>query len=69
VQEESKMARQEAQRVEIKSEVDAAKSFSPRLKEFYLLTTAENDIKLQEFVRAINDKHRTKGLFEVVLLA
>jgi hypothetical protein len=52
---------------EIKVEIEKAKKFTPCLKKFYLATTAQNDSKIQTFVREINLKHRNQGLFEVHL--
>lgn len=56
-------------KAEIDAEVEEAKGFTPALEAFYLLTTAEDDTKLQAHVRAINVKHEKAGIFKVVLLA
>lgn len=53
---------------EIDNEVKEALSFIPALKAFYILTTAPDDIGLQEHVRKLNEEHEKKNLFEVVLL-
>jgi len=53
---------------EIDDEVKEAKDFNPPLIAFYILTTAADDIKLQKHVRSINERHKTAGLFQVVLL-
>jgi len=53
---------------EIDTEILEAKKFDPPLESFYILTTAEDDAKLQGHVRAINKLHKTQGLFNVVLL-
>lgn len=53
---------------EIDNEIKEAREFKPPLKAFYLLTTAEEDAKLQAHVRIVNQKHNTEGRFEVVLL-
>lgn len=53
---------------QIDAEVKEAQSFKPALKAFYILTTAPSDTALLEHVRTINDQHRKKKLFEVVLL-
>ena len=50
---------------EIDDEVEAAKHFEPPLKKLYLVTTAQNDVKVQAYVRKLNLKHRAEGLFEV----
>lgn len=39
---------------EILEEINKAESFEPKLKKFYLTTTAQNDAKIQAFVRKIN---------------
>jgi hypothetical protein len=54
--------------VEIDAEVEDAQNFTPPLQAFYLLTTAEDDTKLQEHVRGINERLSKAGLFETVLL-
>lgn len=54
---------------EIDNEIEEAKSFTPPLEAFYLLTTAEDDSKLQLHIRQINENHKMAGLFQVVLLA
>lgn len=53
---------------EIDDEVKEAKGFNPPLEAFYILTTAADDIKLQQHVRSINAQHESAGLFQVVLL-
>jgi hypothetical protein len=40
----------------------------PPLVSFYILTTAEDDSRLQARVRAINKRHKANGRFNVVLL-
>jgi len=54
---------------EIDAEVNEAMGFHPRLEAFFLLTTAEDDTKLQEHIRRINEQHKAAGLFPIVLLA
>lgn len=53
---------------EIDCEVQEALNFTPRLKSFYILTTAPDDSTLLGHVRDINQRHAAKGLFDVVLL-
>lgn len=53
---------------EIKNEVEEAKKFKPELKHFYIVTTAQDDAKLQEFVRDLNRQQKQGKSFEVTLL-
>lgn len=53
---------------EIDVEVKKAKEFKPKLHTLWILTTAEDDKAVQGHVRAINELHATKGLFEVAVL-
>lgn len=53
---------------EVDKEVQAAKEFRPKLKAFYILTTAPDDVSLQEHVRGMNDKRAGNAPFEVILL-
>ena len=54
---------------ELRSEVDKAKRFKPPLRNFVLATTANSDAKIQEVARLLTTEHRTKGLFDVAVLA
>lgn len=54
---------------QIDDEITAAKSFKPRLKAFYILTTAPDDATLLKHVRTVNEQHEKENLFEVVLLS
>lgn len=54
---------------EILKEIAKAMEFKPPLKKYYLATTAQNDSKIQEFVRIKNIEHKSKGLFEIHLFA
>lgn len=54
---------------EILEEIEKAKLFDPRLKKYYLTTTAENDATIQAFVRKKNLEHKANGLFEIHLYA
>ena len=53
---------------DIDTEVAAALKFRPKLKSFYILTTAPDDERLQKHARMISTRHKRKGLFEVILL-
>jgi hypothetical protein len=53
---------------EIDAEISEARNFYPPLKAFFLLTTAEDDAKLQAHVREVNEKLSQQGLFKTVLL-
>ncbi|NOB36308.1 hypothetical protein GTF64_17185 [Roseobacter sp. HKCCD8421] len=53
---------------QIDNEVLAAEKFRPKLKSFFILTTAPDDAALQKHVRSINKKRRKRKVFEVVLL-
>jgi hypothetical protein len=53
---------------DIDVEVAQAKKFRPKLKSFYILTTAPDDAKLQKHARQISVKHEAKGLFDVNVL-
>jgi len=50
---------------EILDEISKAENFEPKLKKFYLTTTAQNDAKIQAFVRKINIERIAKKEFEV----
>lgn len=52
---------------EIDHEVKEAKSFTPKLQKFYILTTAPDDAAIQKHVRLLNEKHQKRGLFEIVV--
>ncbi|WP_350326866.1 restriction endonuclease [Pectobacterium aroidearum] len=53
---------------EIKSEIEKAEKFTPPLKEFYLLTTASADAKLQKNIRELNLSREKNGDFLVHIL-
>ncbi|AXA80690.1 hypothetical protein CE206_29425 (plasmid) [Achromobacter xylosoxidans] len=55
-------------RAEVVAEIAKADEFKPALKEFYILTTAAVDARLQEPVRLINAARRATGKFEVTIL-
>ena len=50
---------------DIQDEVEKAKNFERPLSEYYILTTAEKDGKLEKLAREITDQHLKQGLFEV----
>jgi hypothetical protein len=52
---------------ELDNEVEEAKKFTPKLQQFYILTTAPDDATIQKHVRVLNEKHRKQDLFEIVL--
>lgn len=53
---------------EVISEIEKAEKFTPSLKEFYILTTASSDAKLQKDIRKLNDSRDKKGDFLVHVL-
>jgi hypothetical protein len=50
---------------EIEEEIAKALLFQPKLKKFYLATTAVKDTNIEQFVREKNVEHISKGIFEV----
>lgn len=54
---------------EISAEIELAKGFVPPLKKLYFATTAQKDVKIEEFVRICNVKNRANGIFEVHLFS
>src|SRR5882724_337187 len=53
--------------VEIDAEVEKAKKFEPALKTYIFATTADNDVKIPDYVNAISAKHAEQGLFRVTV--
>lgn len=53
---------------EVDHEIDEAEKFKPPLKEFYILTTAASDEKLQEHVRQLNVERQKLDKFPVEVL-
>ena len=53
---------------QIDREIADAEAFKPALKRFYIVTTAQDDTKLQEHLRAMNEARRRAKTFEVTLL-
>ncbi|PYG26290.1 restriction endonuclease [Pelagimonas varians] len=54
---------------ELDEEVEKAKSFEPKLKEFILVSTAQSDATLQKHARSISEENQKLGLFEVHVLS
>lgn len=54
---------------EVKHETEEADKFSPKLKEFYVLTTALGDERLEQQVRDFNESRRQNKEFLVTVLA
>jgi len=50
---------------EVKTEVEKAKSFKPRLSQFIIATTGPKDAKVEELARKITEEHLRNGLFSV----
>lgn len=50
---------------EVKSEVEKAKNFVPKLSEYIIATTGPKDVKIEELARKITQEHFKKGLFSV----
>jgi tetratricopeptide (TPR) repeat protein len=50
---------------DIQDEVEKTKKFEPPLSEYYILTTAEKDGKLEKLARKITEQHLKQGLFQV----
>jgi hypothetical protein len=53
---------------EINKEIAEALTFEPKLEAFWILTTAPDDIQLQERIRDLNEKHDAAKQFTVHLL-
>jgi hypothetical protein len=49
-------------------EVAEALKFRPKLRSFYILTTAPDDAKVQKHARMVTVRHQAKGLFDVNVL-
>lgn len=54
---------------EIKEEIQMARCFQPKLRRYFILTTAPVNITLQEQVRKISDWHVKRNLFAVDVLS
>lgn len=50
---------------EVKTEVQKAKSFTPKLSKFIIATTCPKDTKVEKLAREITDDHLKKSLFSV----
>jgi hypothetical protein len=55
-------------KAEIDSEVKEALTFTPKLEDFWILTTAPDDVHLQAHVNQLNEKHEAAKEFTVHLL-
>jgi hypothetical protein len=55
-------------KTEINKEIADALTFEPKLEAFWILTTAPDDVHLQEHVRKLNEKHAAAKQFTVHLL-
>ncbi|WP_024527270.1 restriction endonuclease [Serratia fonticola] len=64
----SKWPEKEIKLSEITSEIEKAERFTPPLKEFYILTTASADAKLQKSIRELNVSRKQNGDFLVQVL-
>jgi tetratricopeptide (TPR) repeat protein len=58
-------SKQQLTETELIQEVEKAKTFSPKLSQFIIATTAPRDVCIQEVARLITDEHRQLGLFSV----
>ena len=56
-------------KTEIELEIEKAKLFKPSLKYLYLATTANKDIKIEEFIREKNIEHIKNKLFGIILFS
>ena len=54
---------------ELRDEVAKARTFTPKLDRFILVTTAPGDVVIQKVAREINESHKKEGLFEVDVFA
>jgi len=54
---------------EIIAEIEKAKKFKPTLAKLYFTTTANKDVKIEEFVRLRNVEHLEKEMFEIHLFS
>lgn len=55
-------------KADVDIEVAEALKFTPALKAFYILTTAPSDAPILAHVRTLNEQHKRKKLFEIVVL-
>lgn len=60
-------AKTELTEAEIDNEIENAKKFQPKLKQFIIATTGNKDAKIEEFVRKKNVDSRANGGFEIVV--
>ena len=57
------------EKTELIEEIEKAKTFSPKISEFILATTAENDVNIQEVARRLSEENANEGLFSVTVVA
>jgi len=50
---------------EVKTEVEKAKSFKPKISQFIIATTGPKDAKIEELARNMTEEHLKNGLFSV----
>jgi tetratricopeptide (TPR) repeat protein len=50
---------------ELRSEVEKAKEFTPKLSVFILATTAQNDAKIQQLARYLTEENQKIGFFKI----
>lgn len=50
---------------EVKDEANAAESFKPPIKAFYMATTSTSDVRLQEDVRILSQERESMGKFPI----
>lgn len=54
---------------ELEEEVEKARSFSPRIEWFTLVTTARSDQNIQQHARQLTERHKKLGLFGVEVMS
>lgn len=54
---------------EVNAEVEKAKKFNPKLKNYVIVTTATRNATIQELARTLTNEHRKMGLFDVKVYA
>jgi tetratricopeptide (TPR) repeat protein len=63
--EKDQLAAQTISIIELHKEVENAKGFEPKLKEYIIATTGPRDATVQEEARKITEEHKKKDLFDV----
>ncbi|KFZ27476.1 MAG: hypothetical protein KQ78_00213 [Candidatus Izimaplasma bacterium HR2] len=54
---------------EIDEEIEKSKTFKPPLKKFIFATTANKDVKIEEYIRLKDEESRKLGFFPIVLFS